>query len=98
MFSGEKYKTFQKQINAMSNNHRLADEKKKKELKEELDNWLIQQRKSEFKKILKQESNQEKNDDEIEEILNVLDEVKDLKNKSFRNSEQLLKDAIEELD
>ena len=82
----------------MSNNHRLADEKKKKELKEELDNWLIQQRKSEFKKILKQESNQEKNDDEIEEILNVLDEVKDLKNKSFRNSEQLLKDAIEELD
>lgn len=98
VFSGEKYKTFQKQINAMSNNHRLADEKKKKELKEELDNWLIQQRKSEFKKILKQESNQEKNDDEIEEILNVLDEVKDLKNKSFRNSEQLLKDAIEELD
>ena len=82
----------------MSNNHRLADEKKKKELKEELDNWLIQQRKSEFKKILKQESNQEKSDDEIEEILNVLDEVKDLKNKSFRNSDQLLKDAIEELD
>ena len=74
------------------------EKKKKKELKEELDNWLIQQRKSEFKKILKQESNQEKNDDEIEEILNVLDEVKDLKNKSFRNSEQLLKDAIEELD
>ena len=71
---------------------------KKKELKEELDNWLIQQRKSEFKKILKQESNQEKSDDEIEEILNVLDEVKDLKNKSFRNSDQLLKDAIEELD
>ena len=98
VFSGEKYKTFQKQINAMSNNHRLADEKKKKELKEELDNWLIQQRKSEFKKILKQESNQEKSDDEIEEILNVLDEVKDLKNKSFRNSDQLLKDAIEELD
>ena len=82
----------------MSNNHRLADEKEKKELKEELDNWLIQQRKSEFKKILKQESNQEKSDDEIEEILNVLDEVKDLKNKSFRNSDQLLKDAIEELD
>ena len=82
----------------MLNNHRLADEKKKKELKEELDNWLIQQRKSEFKKILKQESNQEKSDDEIEEILNVLDEVKDLKNKSFRNSDQLLKDAIEELD
>ena len=82
----------------MSNNHRLADENKKKELKEELDDWLIQQRKSEFKKILKQESNQEKNDDEIEEILNVLDEVKDLKNKSFRNSDQLLKDAIEELD
>ena len=76
----------------------MADEKKKKELKEELDNWLIQQRKSEFKKILKQESNQEKSDDEIEEILNVLDEVKDLKNKSFRNSDQLLKDAIEELD
>lgn len=63
-----------------------------------MDNWLIQQRKSEFKKILKQESNQEKSDDEIEEILNVLDEVKDLKNKSFRNSDQLLKDAIEELD
>ena len=42
--------------------------------------------------------NQEKSDDEIEEILNVLDEVKDLKNKSFRNSDQLLKDAIEELD
>lgn len=76
----------------------MADEKKKKELKEELDNWLIQQRKSEFKKILKQESNQEKSDDEIEEILNVLGEVKDLKNKSFRNSDQLLKDAIEELD
>ena len=57
-----------------------------------------QKRKSEFKKILKQESNQEKSDDEIEEILNVLGEVKDLKNKSFRNSDQLLKDAIEELD
>lgn len=35
-------------------------EKKKKELKEELDNWLTQQRKSEFKKILKQESNKKK--------------------------------------
>lgn len=29
VFSGEKYKTFQKQINAMSNNHRLADGKEK---------------------------------------------------------------------
>ena len=76
----------------------MLDAREYKELKEELDNWLIQQRKSEFKKILKQESNQEKSDDEIEEILNVLDEVKDLKNKSFRNSDQLLKDAIEELD
>lgn len=44
----------------MSNNHRLADEKKKKELKERIVNWLIQQRKSEFRKILKQESNQRK--------------------------------------